>query len=880
MLFASLSIEIKRDPNADSQAVEDLSALQLRVLTEKDTSARRAFEENNLSVARETFQQLANAHKRHQSSDRAYYINACVFGINVKSFEGSSLLPKDGSAIDAQLHEQVRGAIGELKRRENNSIAHAFVGWRTNVRDAILQFLHKQKLEADEVVQGLRREMDTLTAEISKTLTVQNLQNSRNFASYLQQLTRVQERFESIGRRLEACIQVNGLLADLYGELRVEYVNNYAEANAFYQTWKTLNESAIALLSQLNNAYYTEEKNQILIDWIRTNILHYHAAKLSPLHNWALSFLGKFFITCDLSQDGLDAAVALFREFPQHLLKHCRDVDVELQLNGGQIEMSHLKLAVISDRMKEEQCTVGAIKGLHTKPWLSCGKKQGKPRLVLPLTISNADGHAVHDRSVVMTRLLDVLQNNKYQELLQLDTEQRVALFECAHYILRMPASITNLWIELVNTHEFRSNLSMLQWLRFAQASGVVLPYNDLGMLFERCTAEEFGKWISLYDKSRVKVNANDHHMLFSASFELAQKLLLDKANHFTDKEVEAIFAYLADRYLELKEMNNQRVRKDLLDSQMITLACLCIARTGKLQPHPVIQDLTMLYTDSLEKTKEVFTKPVIQWLETVIYPKLRMLALDRGVQTQGLGDFSKCRSLETFGLAEPDGEIELKHFMQNPVTKMQLAGGTLDMKQVAKFPVRVLHLASVKGVIAFEDCRELAKELVELDCRDVWFPKGALSWVAESDVLTTLSIKPVSNCIVGSLANGVRVHNSSSLRNLELIIESFDNEPDLIASLKNLLRSFPTLSTITLKGQYDGSFLAALLEERRVDNQIETLRITHNQSTNLGLLVHFKKLKNLTFYSDEIPRLDGLELGFKSFTTITSREDEYKTAL
>jgi hypothetical protein len=186
---------------------------------------------------------------------------------------------------------------------------------------------------------------------------------------------------------------------------------------------------------------------------------------------------------------------------------------------------------------------------------------------------------------------------------------------------------------------------------------------------------------------------------------------------------------------------------------------------------------------------------------------------------------------------------------------------------------VRVLSLANIGGTLSFEGCDALMNNLMGLELTNVWLARGALAWLANSQTIVTLAVRPQERCIIGSLAPVVRVHNRPTLQNLELVVDSFDNDLELVASLSNLRKSFPTLSSVTLRGRYEGSLLQALLSDQPLfDSQIETLALTVNPNEDLQLLSRFKRLHTLTLYSDTI-----LELPVKlaSYSVINSRGDK-----
>ncbi len=868
-------------PSDANTSVQKVVGMFGSLIIEEDTLGRTAFERGDLSMADRCFTKLSQAMKYHIGSDRDYYIRACRLATSLESCRRVPLLTRaDASNSPLERNNEaltiLAHTVTTYKGLQSEVIPKTLTDWNGNIGTAIKKYVTEQLAATGEAVKAIWEDLSTRSKTIERILTAEKLQGISNFQPLLNELLPIQTALQLLSNDLDMSLSMRKELCTHCKALGMENGTNHEDVKAMMDKWKALTSSAIELLGNLNKAQTTEEKNKTLIEWIAKHIEAYSckADALSALHSWAFSLLGKLFTSQQLSQQALDSAVTLLRQHASKLLTHARAllVDVALQYGNENSRMNHLLLGALSSHLQTACCTPKQITAYH-KTWreFPCfGPRieqvrqwwnKGEAHIVLNLQLEEEEEQAILvKRAQMMHSLLEALQNNDYTTLEEVkDAETLVTLFEDAD-ILKMPPEIIRLSIHKLDTYAFRQNLTALLWVRHAQTRGIELPYIELNRLFSSLSGKEFLKWISLYKPDRIKINPKNHHLLFSAVAETATRLLLDDQSRLTDQQIEKIAQFVADRYEELVKVNTDPIFKHNLDTQFIHLICLCLTRVKNVAPYrslAVLKDVVSLRTASLEPIKGRFTPAVIEWLEQVIYPNLLLLELHEGMDSVGLGNFKLCTALT--GLSTPlpsvdtNGKIRALAQICPKISMLILKDGNIDPSVLDSFPLlQELRLYNIKDELNFTACANLRSLLTKLELGNVAVQENSLSWIASCENMVSLSIQAQQGSKIGSLATAIEVHRRNNFTTLRLQVDSFDQDPELVASLPRLLSSCSTISDVTLKGACTSSLLGALLQGRQndQDRQIETLGITWDLSEDPAKLAQFHRLKTVHCYS------------------------------
>lgn len=816
---------------------------------QKEQAAHAACQIGRFDSAFTEFSLLEQALRYEQGSDRYFFIQASSLGILVRQ-------------------EKIGEAITQLLHLEKVGIPDAFATWHDKVRRAIIDYVQTQFAENERALELIRDKIEACSKQISKILSKESLAEDKSLGHYLSLLYPVQENLDVISKNLTACKERFQTLAEFYRQLQLDPVSHCDNVSALFDNWNALSKSAIELLGALNQANSTEDKNGILREWITSKITSYECAaqNLSALHGWALSLLGKLYFSNDLSEDALQASVVLVRTYAATLFTHLRafPCDVQLRFGTRRIEISLLVLAAISQRLQNDYCSHEHISSLrafsfgallHSLPYIGRKGEPEKPTVDLNDLIEQTVEHT-KDAEGLLNALLTAFAKNAYR--FDLSPEDTVALFEIAYDLLEMPPEIADLSINPLHTTELENQLTAILWLRLVQARRLSLPYPSLEQRLLDVRAQEFLQWISLYDPSRTGVDNTQHHRLFFAIAQAAERLMANKLM-FNEKNIADIWSFLVGLYDHLLQLNVDLSIKNTLDTKLIQFGARCVARASNAVHYSAAGSLaTLAYLDAqaLSEIADICLVPQVRgWLEKFAFPKLTTLVLHKGLYSDNLGDFTKCKALTslTMPLTGENSEREVEVLAREfpALNTLVLHDGNVSVKSLNAQRLSSLSLRGIGNLLDFSGCKTLHQNLEYLSLVDVRLEPNALSWVASSKRLTTLSICAAQGATIGCLALQKQTHAHPTLRSVSLKVDCIDDDEALLQSLPMLIDSHSTLASIALFTESRDSLLELLLRAPKAAS-VQELTISCNHAENLGLLSQFTHLKRLTFHTDD----------------------------
>ncbi len=858
-LFAALNLAVTSNGLSPriitSKSCETLIACFDEAVRGKEVIARGAFEKGHVSLAYESYITLQQALKYEIGSERYFFIQECTLATLIRQ-------DKISEAIDLLL---------ELDK----SVPQNFKKHHGVLRSAVIENV-KSKFGSNEAsLKEVREEVALASGSITKILSKDSLQKKQGLSFILQQLEPVQRQLDACGAILEECegklIALNGLCRRLKLDLQSQ---NQAVTDIFTY-WNDLTNSAIELLSKLESAESDEDRNAILRAWIQTNINKYACTEveLSALHGWALLHLGKLFFSKELSQDSLDATVTLVRTNARILFTHLKAFPCDVQLCFGKyrIHMSILVLATISNMLQRDCCSQDQIQQLQTwsfrgvwdsLPLVGRTEEPEKPRIDLSDLIREMVVHA-KDPENIFNQLSVAFQRNQY-EFSELTPEEIVVLFELAD-LLEMPFEVAELSINPLHTPAFEQKLSAFLWLRLVQARRLLLPYSTLEERLPALSSDDFLKLITLYDPKRLTIDPQEHHRLFFAIAAAAERLFEGKMT-FTEKQVIQIFAFLSNLYVELLDMGVELPIKNSLDTKMIQFGCRCIASTNSVDycsSENILSRFAYLDSQALTDIVAVLNPTARSWLDTSVFPNLTTLILHEGLYAEEIHKFANCSSLTA--LSMPLTGESSSHEVQElarafPLLQtLTLSDGEVSLPSLNALNLRSLTLKKISNRLDFSSCRDLQRNLQELCLVDVDLEPGTLAWVGMSQSLTYLSIWAKSGAQIGSLAERQQAHAHPTLRSIRLMVDSLEQDPELVQSLPKLLDSHSTIASIALFASSQQSLLKCLLESKKAAT-VKELTLSCNPSEDLELLSQFSHLTKLTFQTDDQDQIQRIQ--------------------
>ncbi len=815
---------------------------------QKEQAAAMACQQRHFTSACNEFSLLAKALEHEKGSERYFFIQASRLAL---------LLGQ----------EMIGETIKTLLELEQIGIPHSFAKWHTTFRGALVAFVKEQFEQNERSFTLIRDKIGTCSKEINAVLSKESLQEDKSLRHYLGLLYPVQGNLDELGVNIEQSRGRYQELAAFCKLLEIDAKSHCDSVTLLYNKWNALNKSAIELLSSLDAAGSTEEKNKILRRWITANGALYNcsAEDLTALHSWALSLLGKLYFSNDLSERALEKTVALIRDNAQTLFRHLRAFPCDVQLCFGKyrVDMSLLVLATISERLEADYCSsekIGELRGWSLTSAFSAlaiaaqWKKSEKPKVDLSALIEETVVHT-RDPEGILNELLTAFARNQYD--FNLEAEDVVALFEIACYVLEMPDVIANLSINPLHTVEFEDQLSALLWLRLVQARRLTLPYSSLEKRLPALKSNEFVQWIRLYDAERMKIDPKQHHRLFFAIVSAAENLFEDRLV-YTETEVAEIFSFVVELYEGLLAINVDVETKNKLDSKLIQFGCRCVARANSHdQYNDKARELPLTYLDAkdLDAIQPLLHKQGRDWLEQIVFPKLATLVLHRGLYAEGNPEYTRCAALTTLTMPltgeNSDKEVsDLNHVFPN-LGCLTLKNGNVLPASLDAIRLSSLYLTNIHNTLDFSECRNLQQNLQLLSLVDVEVEPGSLRWVASSRCLSVLSLCAAEDARIGSLAPNKLVHAHPTLRALSLKVDCIDDDEELMASLPNLIDSHSTISSIALFTQSEQSLLQYLLRAQKAAF-VQELAITCNENEELSLLSQFAHLTKITFHTDD----------------------------
>lgn len=829
-------------------SLQDLTAFFEAAVKQKEEAARQQYERSFFESAYSEFSKLEEAFRHEKGSERYFFIQASCLTILLRQ-------------------ENIGEAIKTLLDLEKLGIPHSFNKWHQSFRSAIIEYVKEQFAKNERAFSQLREKINGSAQQIREILSKESLQKNSGFEYFLGLLGPVQQDLDAIGEHLDVCKATQATLVGYYKLLLLQSDSICKNVSDLYDEWNGLNKSAIELLSRLAESGTTEEKNEILREWIASNIARYNCLReqLPALHSWALSLLGTQYFSNDLSEEALEATVALVRTHAYTLFTHFQAFPCDVQLSFGKyhVDMSMLVLATISGRLQRDHCSLEHIRSLQSfsmrKLWdaLPVVGKKGPaelPKIELSALMEEKVMHT-RDAEGILNQLMTAFSKNQYA--FDLEPENVVALFEIAYDLLEMPAEIAALSINPLHTTALEEKLSALLWLRLVQARRLKFPYSSLEERLPHVEPNEFMQFIALYDPKRTEVDPGQHYRLFFAIVQQAEKLFEDR-QAFSDKDVVKIFNFLVDLYKHLLELQVEAAIKNRLDTKFIQFGARSVARTidpKQFSSQDVFKSLAYLDAQALEDIKPLLGQQVTGWLERVVFPHITALVLHQGLYTEGLADFTKCCNITslTMPLTGEHSKQEVES-LSNHFTKLgalELCDGVVEPSSINKLGLHTLSLRNITNKLDFSDAKLLQDSLEVLSLVSVTLEANSLAWVVSARRLRQLSIMAQQNSIIGSLAVAKQAHGHPTLRSISLKIDHLADDAELQRSLIDLIDSQSTITSIALFTECDFALLEYLLRAKKAASVTE-LALTCNAQENLESLARFTNLAKVTLHTDD----------------------------
>ncbi len=863
---------VMRQIPQESEAYPYFTAIQdcfTRAVVEHSQTAKEAYDRNDYTHAFNEYVVLEQSLSYEAATAR--YFQAQI-GILATLFR------------QKKIHEAVHLLLALEELKVPQQLEKACAELRTVITDEVLS----QFSQNEAAFNVLRENIDGAGRRVGTILSKERLQNDKNLSAYVRDLQPIRRELRQYNSTLQLCNLTLKDLSKLAKLLGHTPQSCSGEVSSLYTYWNELCSSALDLFESLLSAETSERKNIALQDWIRARIHEYNcdAGRLSALHQWAFSYLGTLFFCNEVSQRSLDDTVGLALEYSELFFRHlqCFPRDVRFSMSQfdherrptGKIhlDMSLLLVAVISTKLKTEYCNVAKIRETHTATWtdwwnaikrlpLVSSVLTAAPRALPAVEITDEMMQRVPHQQmphITLKVLVEAFERNDRTGFNKLTPEQVVEFFEHAYKLLKMPQKIAEDWIEpLDDTPEFQDALNALQWLRLVQAKKGELPYDALEAKLKVLSGGDFLRWIAMYKPSRIKINPRFHHKLFLTLAATVEALFKNK-QAFTDGQVEQIFKFVADRYMELSALEYTFEQRTKLDSMMIQVLARSVHGLANVQAYhkaEVLRKLSCLNTQYIADIAQLLAdQKVRKCLEEAVYPQIRWLDMKWGLHEHSeWTDFRRCVNVETLIMPLSDGQ-ECRSAVQwlaknfKSLQHLNFRNGPLVVEDV-NIPLASLYLHNITTPLNLANCSILQANVRDLSLHGVQV-EGALSWVSTNRTLQRLSVTCAPGTQIGSLVNGVVVLGHPTLREIELGMSRLQDhtiQPAFIEDDRELYSSLLTLidqhhaaqpiTKVTLFADSRGALLEYLLKAKKAASiKMLTIPLGRKQPTQQQISV------------------------------------------